>query len=64
VHIPLDIQALKKVDPQSALDVQLRVREQFIQNFRDDYFVAGFERQDEGSAYLFIPGASRVDQAD
>ena len=39
-------------------------REQFLKNFQDDYFVAGFERNDEWSEYLFIPGASRVHQAD
>ena len=30
----------------------------------EDYFVAGFERTDEWSAYIFIPGASRVYQTD
>jgi hypothetical protein len=47
-----------------AQDVQLRVRQQFLQNFQDDYFVAGFERKDEWSEYLFILGASRVYPAD
>lgn len=64
VYIPADIQALKKQSPKSALDVQLRVREQFLKNFEDDYYVAGFERKDEWSEYLFTPGASRVYQAD
>ena len=63
VYIPADIQALKKQSLQSAQDVQLRVREQFLKNFDDDYFVAGFERKDEWSEYLFLPGASRVHQA-
>jgi predicted GNAT superfamily acetyltransferase len=61
VYIPADIQALKKQSPKSAQDVQLRVREQFLKNFQDDYMVAGFERKDEWSEYLFIPGASSVD---
>ena len=42
---------------------QQRVREQFHQNIQDDYFVAGFERKEEWSEYLFVPGASRVNSA-
>ena len=61
---PSDIQSLKKQSLESAQDVQMRVREQFLKNLQDDYFVAGFERTDEWSAYLFIPGASRVYQTD
>ena len=64
VYIPADIQSLKKQSLKSAQDVQLRVRQQFLQNFQDDYFVAGFERKDEWSEYLFIQGASRVYQTD
>jgi predicted GNAT superfamily acetyltransferase len=64
VFIPADIQSLKTQSLKSAQDVQLRVREQFLQNFLDDYFVAGFERKDEWSEYIFIPGAARVHQAD
>ncbi len=63
VYIPADIQALKKQSLESARDVQLRVREQFLKNFADDYFVAGFERKDEWSEYQFLPGGSRVHQA-
>jgi predicted GNAT superfamily acetyltransferase len=63
VHIPVDIQALKMQNLNSAQDLQLRVRRQLLENFKDDYFVAGFERSDESSAYLLIPGASRVHQA-
>jgi predicted GNAT superfamily acetyltransferase len=64
VYIPVDIQALKQQSLKSAQDVQLRVREEFQKNFDDDYFVVGFERKDEWSEYLFIPGASRVHQYD
>jgi predicted GNAT superfamily acetyltransferase len=60
VYIPADIQALKTQSLKSAQDVQLRVRDQFLQNIQDDYFVAGFERKEEWSEYLFAPGASRV----
>jgi len=64
VFIPADIQFLKKQSLDSAKDVQIRVREQFLKNLQDDYFAAGFERTDEWSAYLFVPGASRVHQTD
>jgi predicted GNAT superfamily acetyltransferase len=60
VYIPGDIQSLRAQSPKSAQDVQRRVREQFLQNIRDDYFAAGFERREEWSEYLFMPGASRV----
>jgi predicted GNAT superfamily acetyltransferase len=55
VYIPSDIQALKQQSLKSAQDVQLRVREQFLNNFHDRYFVAGFERKDEWSEYIFVP---------
>ena len=63
VFIPADIQSLKKQSLKSAQDVQVRVREQFLKNLQEDYFVAGFQRTDEWSEYLFIPGASRVHPA-
>src|SRR6266571_1490061 len=44
ILIPADIQSLKKQSLKAAQDVQLRIREQFLENFQDDYFVAGFER--------------------
>jgi predicted GNAT superfamily acetyltransferase len=62
LFIPADMQFLKKQSLDSAKDVERRVREQFLKNLQDDYFAAGFERTDEWSAYLFIPGASRVYQ--
>jgi predicted GNAT superfamily acetyltransferase len=64
VFIPADIQELKQQSLTSANDVQLRVREQFLKNLGDDYFAAGFERTEEWSAYLFIPGASSAYQTD
>lgn len=60
VYVPSDLQALKRQSLKSAEDVQRRVREQFLQNIQDDYFVAGFARNDEWSEYLFTPGASGV----
>ncbi len=64
VIIPADLQSLKKQNLDSASDVQKRVREQFLKNIADDYFVVGLERGDEWSQYLFIRGAARVHQAD
>jgi predicted GNAT superfamily acetyltransferase len=62
LYIPNDIQALKKQSLKSAQDVQLRVRQEFLKNFQDDYFVAGFQRGEDWSEYLFMPGASSVHQ--
>jgi len=62
--IPADLQSLKKQSIDSARNIQGRVREQFLKNIEDDYFVAGFERGDEWSEYLFVKGASRVHQRD
>jgi predicted GNAT superfamily acetyltransferase len=64
LFIPADIQSLKKQSLKSAHDVQQRVREQFLKNLADDFYVAGFERTDEWSAYLFVAGASHVYQTD
>jgi predicted GNAT superfamily acetyltransferase len=63
IYIPSDIQSLKRQSLKSAQDVQLRVREQFLKYFEDNYIVAGFERKDEWSEYLLIPGASDVHKA-
>ena len=62
IAIPSDIQALKKQNLKSAQDMQVRVREEFLRNFQDDYFVAGFQRSDQWSEYLFVAGAVRVHQ--
>jgi predicted GNAT superfamily acetyltransferase len=64
LYVPADVQDLIRQSLSSMRDLQLRVREQFLKNVSDDYFVAGFERTDEWSAYLFVPGASRVHQTD
>ncbi len=60
VVIPADLQSLKKQSIESARDVQMRVREQFLKNIQDDYFVADFQRDDEWSQYLFTKGALNV----
>jgi len=43
---------------------RLRVRDEFLANFKEDFYVAAFERQGETSDYIFIRGAARADQAD
>jgi predicted GNAT superfamily acetyltransferase len=63
VAIPADIQGLKKQNLNSAQVTQRRVRQEFLDNFRDDFFVAGFERHGDFSEYLFVKGAARVHQA-
>ena len=45
-------------------DVRVRVRDEFLANFDEDFYVAAFERQGEMSHYILIRGASRADQAD
>jgi predicted GNAT superfamily acetyltransferase len=56
VFIPADIQSLKKQSIESARDIQLRVREQFLKNLGDGFIVAGFEKKDEWSEYIFVRG--------
>lgn len=60
VEIPSDIQSIKRNNPENARRIQLRVREQFLENLRDGFFVAGFQRGDPSSAYLFAPEVPRA----
>src|SRR5262249_53545351 len=62
LYVPANVLDLIRQSPSSFRDLQLRVREQFLKNLSEDYFVAGFERTDEWSAYLFASGASHVHQ--
>jgi predicted GNAT superfamily acetyltransferase len=43
---------------------RLRVREEFLANIKEDFYVVAFERHGETSDYVFIRGASGVDLAD
>ena len=43
---------------------RLRVREEFLANFKEDFYVAAFERLGETSDYVFIRGASGADWTD
>jgi predicted GNAT superfamily acetyltransferase len=54
VTIPADF------DPAS----RIRVRNEFLANFNEDFYVAAFERQGPTSDYIFIRGASHADQPD
>jgi predicted GNAT superfamily acetyltransferase len=60
IKIPSDMQLLKKADPTAARETQLRVREEFLRNASEDFFVVGFERHRESSDYILAPGASRA----
>lgn len=64
ITIPADLQSLKRQSLSSAQDIQRRVREQFLKNIAEDYFVTGFERGDEWSQYVLVRGASGVHQKD
>jgi predicted GNAT superfamily acetyltransferase len=56
IFIPEDIQSLKRQSPQSARDIQLRVRGSFQDYTAEGFWAAGFEKTDEWSAYLFVAG--------
>jgi len=51
-------------DPEAAGSARTRIREEFLRNIKDDFYVAGFERHGETSDYIFVRGAARVDLAD
>jgi len=51
-------------DHEVAQSARVRVREEFLTNIKEDFYVAGFERHGEASDYVFVQGASRVDLAD
>jgi predicted GNAT superfamily acetyltransferase len=48
-------------DPAAARPERPRVREEFLKNIKDDFYVAGFERHGEKGEYIFVRGASDVD---
>jgi predicted GNAT superfamily acetyltransferase len=50
--------------PEAAGPDKMRIREEFLANINDDFYVAAFERHGETSDYVFVRGASRVDLAD
>jgi predicted GNAT superfamily acetyltransferase len=50
-------------DPGAAKPMRLKVREEFLANLQEDFYVAAFERHGETSDYVLIQGASRVDFA-
>jgi predicted GNAT superfamily acetyltransferase len=52
------------VDPVAARAVRLKVREEFLANIKEDFFVAGFKRNGDTGDYVFVRGASRVDLKD
>jgi predicted GNAT superfamily acetyltransferase len=51
-------------DPEVARAERARIREEFLLNIKEDFYVAGFERHGETSNYVFVRGASCVDLPD
>lgn len=51
-------------DPAIARASRTRVRNEFLASFREDFYVAGFERRGETSDYILLKGASGVELAD
>jgi len=52
IEIPADFAALLKSDPESAKREVLRVRNEFVQAFRDRLVCGAFERDNERPRYL------------
>lgn len=50
-------------DATIARSARSRVREEFLANIHDDFYVTGFERRGETSDYVFVKGASGADLA-
>jgi len=48
-------------DSAAARPERLRVRQEFLANIKEDFYVAGFERHGEKGDYIFVRGASNVD---
>jgi hypothetical protein len=51
-------------DLMEAQSLRIRVRDQFLTNIKDDFYVAAFERHGSTGDYIFIRGASRADRPD
>jgi predicted GNAT superfamily acetyltransferase len=51
-------------DPEVARSARAKIREEFLVNIKEDFYVAGFERHGATSDYIFVRGASRVDLPD
>ena len=47
-------------DSDEARPLREKVREEFLANIRDDFYVAGLERHGNTSDYIFVPGASHA----
>jgi predicted GNAT superfamily acetyltransferase len=48
-------------DLEKARSSRLRVRAEFLAAFKEDFYVAGFERHGETSDYVLVPGNTRAD---
>jgi predicted GNAT superfamily acetyltransferase len=43
-----------------ARTLRAKIREEFLANIRDDFYVVAFERHGDTNDYIFVPGASRA----
>ena len=55
ISIVDDVETLKDQDLDKAIQLQLRVRKEFEEHFKNGYMVAGFERLLDHSEYILSP---------
>ena len=58
IEVPGEIASLKREHPAQALEIQTRVRDEFLKDFSNDLAVTGFERTPEAGCYLLEPWES------
>jgi hypothetical protein len=59
ISITNDIYKIKASDFAQAREIQMRVADQFLENFSKNLAVTGFERSAENGTYLFSPWESK-----
>jgi len=58
IEVPNDIAHIRESDASRAREIQRRISEDFLEHFRNDLAVVGFERGSDVSAYLLGPWQS------
>jgi len=59
IPVTNDIYKIKATDTARAREIQMRVADQFLENFSKNLAVTGFERTAENGTYLFSPWESK-----
>ena len=59
IPVTNDIYKIKATDTARAREIQMRVADQFLENFSKNLAVTGFERSAENGTYLFSPWESK-----